>query len=87
MTAQRANHLNPGTPGERRLKSKGLDTLQAGDLVSLRLPGAGSYGDPRERDLAALERDLRDGKVSIAAAESRYGVLVDRNTLRVTKRK
>ena len=79
--------LNPGTPGERRLKSKGLDTLQAGDLVSLRLPGAGGYGDPRERDLAALERDLRDGKVSIAAAESRYGVLVDRNTLRVTKRK
>ena len=36
--------LNPGTPGERVMKSKGLDTLQAGDVVSLRLPGAGGYG-------------------------------------------
>ena len=68
------------------LKSKGLDTLQAGDLVSLRLPGAGGYGHPRERDVAAIERDLRDGKVSIASAESSYGVTVDRATLRVKRR-
>jgi N-methylhydantoinase B len=78
--------LNPGTRDERKLKSKGLDTLQAGDLVSLRLPGAGGYGDPRERDPAAIERDLLDGKVSVASAESAYGITVDRATLRVKRR-
>jgi N-methylhydantoinase B len=79
--------LNPGTPEERKLKSKGLDTLQAGDLVSLRLPGAGGYGDPVERDPAAIERDLLDGKVSIANAESAYAVTVDHQTLRVDRKR
>jgi N-methylhydantoinase B len=79
--------LNPGTPEKRKLKSKGLDTLQAGDLVSLRLPGAGGYGDPVERDPAAIERDLLDGKVSIANAESAYAVTVDHQTLRVDRKR
>ena len=35
--------LNPGTDGEQVAKSKGLDHLNAGDVVSLRLPGAGGY--------------------------------------------
>jgi N-methylhydantoinase B len=78
--------LNPGTRDSRKLQSKGLDTLQAGDLVSLRLPGAGGYGDPLERDPAAIECDLADGKVSIASAESEYAVTVDRETLRVKRR-
>ena len=77
--------LTPGTAGERRLKSKGLDALQAGDLVSLRMPGAGGYGDPRERRLDAIERDLRDGKVGIEAAQSQHGVMVERETLRVER--
>jgi N-methylhydantoinase B len=66
--------LNPGTPGERRMKSKGLDRLQAGDVVSLRLPGAGGYGDPAERDQARLLQDVRDGKVSRESALRDYGV-------------
>jgi N-methylhydantoinase B len=77
--------LNPGAPGERPLKSKGLDVLQAGDLVSLRLPGAGGYGEARERDLDAIERDLLDGKVSVEAAETQYGVIIDRQTLRIDR--
>ena len=66
--------LNPDTPEERPLKSKGLDKLKQGDVVSLRLPGAGGYGDPNARDPQAVLRDVRDGKVSIAGAESDYGV-------------
>lgn len=68
--------LNPDTPEERPLKSKGLDKLKQGDVVSLRLPGAGGYGDPHARDPQAVLRDVRDGKVSIAGAESDYGVRV-----------
>lgn len=66
--------LNPGTPEERVAKSKGLDMLKAGEVVSLRLPGAGGYGDPKERHLPALLRDVRDGKVSLEAARRSYGV-------------
>jgi N-methylhydantoinase B len=66
--------LNPGTPAERVVKSKGLDRLSAGDVVSLRLPGAGGYGDPRQRDRARLLEDVRDGKVSLESARRDYGV-------------
>lgn len=75
--------LNPGTPAERSLKSKGLDYLNAGDVVSLRLPGAGGYGNPLERDRAALLADVRDGKVSLESAREDYGVVIDPKTLAV----
>jgi N-methylhydantoinase B len=68
--------LNPDTAGEQVAKSKGLDHLNAGDVVSLRLPGAGGYGKPQERDLQTLLRDVRDGKVSIQSAQNDYSVEV-----------
>jgi N-methylhydantoinase B len=70
--------LNPETNHARVLRSKGLDTLQANDLVRLTLPGAGGYCDPKERDLDALDRDLMDGKVTPAAVEREYSVVIDR---------
>ncbi|HEX9076370.1 MAG TPA: hydantoinase B/oxoprolinase family protein, partial [Anaerolineae bacterium] len=66
--------LNPDTPDERPLKSKGMDKLKKGDVVSLRLPGAGGYGNPRERDPESVIRDVRDGKVSREKAKEEYGV-------------
>ena len=66
--------LNPDTPDEKPLKSKGLDKLKTGDVVSLHLPGAGGYGDPRDRDREAVLRDVRDGKVSKEKAKEDYGV-------------
>ncbi len=68
--------LNPDTPNAKPLKSKGLDKLMKGDVVSLRLPGAGGYGDPRDRDRDAILRDVRDGKVSAEKAKEDYGVVV-----------
>jgi N-methylhydantoinase B len=70
--------LNPDSNHPQVLRSKGLDTLQEGDLVRLLLPGAGGYGDPKERDLNALDRDLGDEKVTADTAEKAYGVVVDR---------
>jgi N-methylhydantoinase B len=67
--------LNPGTAQERVMKSKGLDVLDNGDVVSLRLPGAGGYGDPSKRDPNALAQDIRDGKVSPEQAKKEYGFL------------
>lgn len=68
---------NPGTPGEERLDSKGLDYLAEGDLVRLVLPGGGGYGRPEERDPEAVLADVRDGKVSLAAAREIYKVIID----------
>ena len=73
--------LNPGTPEEQIAKSKGLDHLNAGDVVSLRMPGAGGYGDPKDRDLRSLLKDIRDGKVSLESAKSDYGVIVTQKML------
>lgn len=75
--------LNPGTPDERRLTSKGVDHLEANDLVSLRLPGAGGYGDPLQRDPDLVLRDVRDDKVSLDAARRDYGVVIEPETMTV----
>lgn len=66
--------LNPGTAEERQVVSKGLDTLKAGDVVSIRLPGAGGYGEPRRRDPALVAADLRNGKISRESAMTDYGL-------------
>ncbi|MFQ6102005.1 MAG: hydantoinase B/oxoprolinase family protein [Anaerolineae bacterium] len=75
--------LNPDTSEERVLKSKGLDVLKKGDVVSLRLPGAGGYGDPLERDPDSLLADVRDGKVTLESARRDYKVVIDPQTLTI----
>ena len=75
--------LNPGTAQERPLKSKGLDILNKGDVVSLRLPGAGGYGDPLERDREYLVQDVKDGKVTLESARDDYKVVIDAETLQI----
>lgn len=57
--------------------------LQLGPLrLSIHSPGGGGYGDPLERDVAAVVRDVRDELVSVQAAEHEYGVVLthDRRT-------
>jgi N-methylhydantoinase B len=55
--------------------------LKAGDVVRHIMAGAGGYGWPFERDIERVVRDLRDEKVSVAAARDQYGVIVDPKTL------
>ncbi|MEK7874938.1 MAG: hydantoinase B/oxoprolinase family protein, partial [Pseudomonadota bacterium] len=57
--------------------------LQAGDAYILRSGGGGGYGSPLERDLAALERDVRCGYVTKAAAEECYGAVFRDATLTI----
>jgi N-methylhydantoinase B len=40
-------------------------------------PGGGGWGEPRQRDPRRVLRDVRDGVVSRAAAETTYGVILD----------
>lgn len=56
--------VNPGTEHERQMPSKGTFEVAAGEIVSIQTPGGGGYGDARERDAEAIERDLREGKIT-----------------------
>ena len=65
--------LTPPSGNTRTLTSKGGFLAPAGSLVVLEAPGSGGYGDPRDRDPAALSEDLLDGYVTPAAARRDYG--------------
>jgi N-methylhydantoinase B len=47
--------------------------LQAGDRFLLQSAGGGGYGDPHERDAAALADDIAERRVTPEAAERDYG--------------
>ena len=79
-----------GLPGERGrtildgdrddpivLDSKGTYSVEHGALVTTYLSGGGGYGDPLERSLDAILRDLRDSLLSVEKARDAYGVICD----------
>jgi N-methylhydantoinase A/oxoprolinase/acetone carboxylase beta subunit/N-methylhydantoinase B/oxoprolinase/acetone carboxylase alpha subunit len=79
--------LNGGQPGERssnliirrdgsleRLPPMFGAVMQAGDAYHHRMAGGGGWGDPLARDSLTVARDVRDGKVTRAAARDDYGV-------------
>ncbi|MCP3913366.1 MAG: hydantoinase B/oxoprolinase family protein [Actinomycetia bacterium] len=45
-------------------------------LMVAHTPGGGGWGDPRERPLEWVVRDVRDGVVSVEAAAREYGVVI-----------
>ena len=72
----KAAFLVNGVPGN----PYGLSQLKPGDLVTIDAAGGGGYGDPLERDIDRVEADVREGYVSLEAAEKDYGVIVDPST-------
>lgn len=70
------NYLNPDTDG-RLLPSKLTMTIRKGDVFRHVLAGAGGWGDPLERDPAAVLRDVRNELVSAPCAARDYGVVID----------
>lgn len=62
--------LSPGAkPLERR-----AGILQAGEWVGMVAAGGGGFGDPKKRDRALVERDLREERISRQAAVNLYGL-------------
>jgi N-methylhydantoinase B len=58
-----------------------IERLKPGDAVRLRSGGGGGYGAPLERRVEEVLEDVRQGYVTVAAAASLYGVVVDPDTL------
>lgn len=78
--------VNPGTPGEKSVPKQSACPLIKGDLVSFRTAGGGGYGNPLERDLARIERDLLNGYISSEHAKQFYGIETDARTRRVHRK-
>ncbi len=57
----------------RELPTKVYATLKQGDCLRIETPGAGGWGDPRNRDRTALEQDVADGLISEQRAKDMYG--------------
>ena len=53
---------------------KNSGTLKAGDVVEVITPGAGGYGDPRQREREQVREDLRAGNIDAQTARDVYGV-------------
>ncbi len=71
-----ANFLDP--EGENRpMPSKLNMTIRQGDVLRHELAGGGGWGDPLERDPAAVLRDVRNEMVGIDSAKADYGVVID----------
>jgi N-methylhydantoinase B len=61
---------------EERHPPKFLTTVRRGDLLKLRLSGAGGHGDPYARDPEAILDDVLEQKVTAAHARDAYGVVI-----------
>lgn len=74
--ASSTNVLNP--KGEARvLASKVTMNIRRGDVLRHEIAGPGGWGDPLERDPAAVLRDVRNEIVSRGRAEACYGVVLE----------
>ncbi len=69
--------IDPGGPNEREMEGLTDDApVRAGEIIRIRTTGGGGWGDPLDRKPEAVLRDVRWGKVSVAAARDDYGVVV-----------
>ncbi|OUN00361.1 MAG: hydantoin utilization protein B [Paenibacillaceae bacterium ZCTH02-B3] len=79
--------LNPGRPDERPLPKISVLRPEVGDVVSIRSPSGGGWGNPLERPPELVLAEVESGLLSRRAAEELYGVVLvpgpDGRSLRV----
>ncbi|MGA8079628.1 MAG: hydantoinase B/oxoprolinase family protein [Xanthobacteraceae bacterium] len=63
----------------RAIPGKVTTTMRRGDLLIHHQAGGGGHGDAFTRAPDAVARDVRNGKVSVSAAQLQYGVAVDQD--------
>jgi N-methylhydantoinase B len=69
--------VDPGGPHEREVDALADDEpVRAGEVIRIRTTGGGGWGDPLERDVDLVVRDVLWGKVSVDGARDDYGVVV-----------
>ena len=72
----KARFLKNGDPAD----PSGLTFCDPGDVLAFYSAGGGGYGNPFERELDLIKRDVERGYVSIEGAKQDYGVVIDSKT-------
>jgi N-methylhydantoinase B len=69
--------VDPGGPDEHDVDALAdAEPLAAGTVVRIRTTGGGGWGDPLDRPVDEMLRDIAWRKVSVAGAREDYGVVV-----------
>jgi N-methylhydantoinase B len=68
--------LNPGRPGERQEPKISVLAPAPGEVVSIRSPGGGGWGDPLQRPAELVLREVESGLLSRERARRLYGVVL-----------
>jgi N-methylhydantoinase B len=63
--------------GTRVLPSKFTTTIQRGDIFRHEIAGPGGWGDPLEREPSRVLHDVREELVTVNAARTSYGVIIN----------
>lgn len=61
----------------------GMTYCEPGDTITFISAGGGGYGDPCERDVEAVKKDVAYEYVTIEKAKTEYGVVIDPDSLEV----
>jgi N-methylhydantoinase B len=70
--------VDPGGPDEHEVDALAdAEPLRAGTVVRVRTTGGGGWGDPLERPVAEVLRDIAWRKVSVEGARADYGLVLD----------
>lgn len=73
--------INPGQPDEREIPSMSDgNTMRKGDLLRIYTCGGGGWGNPLDRPIESVHRDVLDGFVSLKSAREEYGLAVNADT-------
>ncbi len=79
--------LRSGTPHEMIIRDTAFgEPVSNGHLLNADLGGGGGWGDPLERDAAAVLEDVLDEYVSLEKARNSYGVVIDPDHLTVDEK-
>jgi N-methylhydantoinase B len=69
--------IDPGGPAQRDVDALAdAEFVRAGEMIRIRTTGGGGWGNPLDRPVDAVLRDVRCGKVSVPAASADYGVVI-----------
>ncbi|KGE01552.1 MULTISPECIES: hydantoinase B/oxoprolinase family protein [Rhizobium/Agrobacterium group] len=71
--------VNPGRPDERSIGKISVLEMSRGDVVRITSPTGGGFGDPLERDLAAIQGEIDNDMLSPERAAEAYAVVLDEN--------
>jgi len=66
-----------------KLRSKCVVKIERGDILIVKTPGGGGYGNPLLRDPNLVLKDVLDGLVSLESARRDYGVVIDPKDMKV----